>query len=63
MYDVTEVAHFTLGHIGCKIFKKKIGKKYVYIAIEVKTCCCQCVDFAVLRRQRGNEADFKVHFA
>jgi Na+/melibiose symporter-like transporter len=63
MYDIIEVAYLMVGNVCCNKLLKRIGKNYVYIAIAVINCCCQCVNFAVLRRQRGNEADLKVHFA
>jgi hypothetical protein len=37
MYDVTEVAHLTVGQVGCNKFLKRIVKKIVYIAIAVRT--------------------------
>jgi hypothetical protein len=63
MYDVIEVAHLAVDHAGCNRLLKRTGKKYIHIAIAIKTCCCPCVNFVVLRRQRGNEADFEAHFA
>jgi hypothetical protein len=63
MYDIIEVAYLMVGHVGCDKLLKRIGKKYDYIAVAVRNCCCQCLNFAVVRRQRRNEADFKVNFA